>query len=152
MKANSASHRFGRLRLSMGRPWPTVKVSIFPQLQHPIACTIASYLASTMARGKIGADGLNDKGNSTSICDDPRPLQNGAWRYSTLRRQPKITPMTQPVAGIALTVEIYRRRTWNAPELAVTTHSRVQVRALDAIIDASSSVNNRSEIRQLPDV
>ena len=36
----------------MGHPWPAVKVSIFPQLQHPTS----SYLASRMGGGKIGAD------------------------------------------------------------------------------------------------
>ncbi len=58
-----------------GHPWPAVKVSIFPQLQHPIACTIASYLASIMGRGKIGADRLIWGKNSMSVCDDIRPLQ-----------------------------------------------------------------------------
>ena len=66
-----------------GHPWPTVKVSIFPQLQHPMACTIASYLASTMGRGKIGADRLVLERQST-VCDDTRPLQKGAWYFGEI--------------------------------------------------------------------
>jgi len=43
------------LIVEIGHPWPAVKVSIFPQLHHPIA----SYLASRMERGKIGADRIS---------------------------------------------------------------------------------------------
>ncbi len=51
-----------------------------------------------MESGKIGADRLVLEKQSP-VCHDTRPLQKGAWRYSTLRRQAKITPLIQPVGG-----------------------------------------------------
>ncbi len=65
-----------------GHPWPAVKVSIFPQLQHPIA----SYLASRMGRGKIGADRVSLRRQSTSVCVDTRPLQIEQSMISRLRK------------------------------------------------------------------
>jgi hypothetical protein len=50
---------------------PGVKVSIFPQLQHPIA----SYLASRMGRGKVERTGSFSGGEITSVYVDTRPLQ-----------------------------------------------------------------------------